>query len=260
MKNYYSTVNNIRCSFSDVEEDNGFDEITVSFERNIDSEISYAEGKLPDCEIYNNIGFSEDNLIHLKQYLKNNSALIWKMALESNKYTVDDLYRDTTEAERVELINGKYYNMPMTNTLHQQLMSEISYQIYKYIHDRGIPDQVYYGRFGVFFDDYNMVEPDISIIQDKSKLSDRGCEGAPDWIIEIVMPGDSLHDYVTKLEKYSSAGVREYWIVDGEKQRVIVYCFEQEIYAESHTFNEQVKSYLYKDLAVDFSVMDLRIQ
>lgn len=176
------------------------------------------------------------------------------------KYTVADLYRDTTETERVELIDGKYYNMPMTSTLHQQLVSEISYQIYKYIHDRGIPDQVYYGRLGVFFDDYNMVEPDISVIQDKSKLSDRGCEGAPDWIIEIVMPGDPLYDYVIKLEKYSSAGVREYWIVDGEKQRVLVYCFEQEIYAESHTFNEQVKSYLYKDFIVDFSIMGLRVQ
>lgn len=114
------------------------------------------------------------------------------------------------------------------------------------------------GRFGVFFDDYNMVEPDISVIQNKAKLSNRGCEGAPDWIIEIVMPGDPLHDYVTKLEKYSSVGVREYWIVDGIKQKVTVYCFEQDIYAESHTFNEPVKSYLYKDLAVDFSIMDLR--
>ena len=175
-----------------------------------------------------------------------------------SKHTIADLYRDTTEAERVELIDGQYYNMPMVNTLHQQLMSEIRSQIHNYIHDRGLPDQIYCGRFGVFFDDYNMVEPDISVIQNKAKLSNRGCEGAPDWIIEIVMPGDPLHDYVTKLEKYSSVGVREYWIVDGIKQKVTVYCFEQDIYAESHTFNEPVKSYLYKDLAVDFSIMDLR--
>lgn len=259
MKNYYSTVNNIICSFSDVEENNGFDEITVHFERNADSEISYAEGKLPDCVIYESAGFSEDELLHLKRYLKNNAALIWKMALESKMHTVIALYRDTTEAERVELIDGQYYHMPMVNTLHQQLMSEISSQICSYIHNRGLPDQIYYGRFGVFFDDYNMVEPDISVIQDKAKLSDRGCEGAPDWIIEIVMPGDPLHDYVTKLEKYFAEGVQEYWIVDGEKQKVTVYCFEQDIYAESHTFNEPVKSYLYKDLAVDFSIMDLRL-
>lgn len=175
------------------------------------------------------------------------------------KHTVADLYRDTTEAERVELIDGQYYNMPMVNTLHQQLMSEISSQIHRYIHDGGLPDQIYYGRFGVFFDDYNMVEPDISVIQDEAKLSDRGCEGAPDWIIEIVMSSNPLHDYVTKLEKYSSAGVREYWIVDGMKQKVTIYCFEQDVYAESYTFNESVKSYLYKDLAVDFSIMDLRL-
>ena len=72
------------------------------------------------------------------------------------------------------------------------------------------------------------------------------------------MPDDPMHDYVTKLEKYSSAGVREYWIVDGEKQRVTVYCFELDVYAESYTFKEQVKSYLYRDLAVDFSMMDSR--
>ena len=175
------------------------------------------------------------------------------------KHTIADLYCDTTEAERVELIDGQYYRMPMVNTLHQQFMSEISSQICSYIHDRGLPDQIYYGRFGVFFDDYNMVEPDISVIQDKAKLSDRGCEGAPDWIIEIVMSGDLLHDYVTKLEKYSAEGVREYWIVDGMKQKVTVYCFEQDVYAESYTFNEPVKSYLYKDLVVDFSIMDLRL-
>ena len=182
-----------------------------------------------------------------------------KQTNKIQKHTVADLYRDTTEAERVELIDGQYYHMPMTNTLHQQLMSEISSQIYSYIHDRGLPNQVYCGRFGVFFDEYNMVEPDISVIQDKAKLSDRGCEGAPDWIIEIVMSGDLLHDYVTKLEKYSAKGVREYWIVDGMKQKVTVYCFEQDVYAESHTFNEPVKSYLYKDFVVDFSIMDLRL-
>lgn len=180
-----------------------------------------------------------------------------KPANNNPKHTIADLYRDTTEAERVELIDGQYYNMPMVNTSHQQLMSEISSQIHNYIHDRGLPDKIYYGRFGVFFDDYNMVEPDISVIQDKAKLSERGCEGSPDWIIEIVMLGDPMHDYVTKLEKYSAEGVREYWIVDGMKQKVTVYCFEQDVYAESYTFNESVKSYLHKNLVVDFSIMDL---
>ena len=172
------------------------------------------------------------------------------------KHTIADLYRDTTEAERVELIDGQYYNMPMVNTLHQQLMSEISSQICSYIHDRGLSDQIYYGRFGVFFDDYNMVEPDISVIQDKAKLSDRGCEGAPDWIIEIVSPGSRRMDYMIKLFKYRTAGVREYWIVDYAKDMVMVYNFEQNE-METYTMADKVPAGIYDNLVIDFAEMDI---
>ena len=58
-------------------------------------------------------------------------------------------------------------------------------------------------------------EPDISVIYDKNNLSDRGCEGAPDWIIEIVSPSTQSTDYGVKLFKYRTAGVREYWIING---------------------------------------------
>lgn len=66
--------------------------------------------------------------------------------------------------------------------------------------------------FGVFIDadDRSYVEPDISIICDENKLDDRGCNGAPDWIIEVVSPASRRIDYTTKLFKYRSAGVREY--------------------------------------------------
>lgn len=172
------------------------------------------------------------------------------------KHTIADLYCDTTEAERVELIDGQYYHMPMVNTLHQQLMSEISSQIYSYIHDRGLPDQIYYGRFGVFFDDYNMVEPDISVIQDKAKLSDRGCEGAPDWIIEIVSPGSRRMDYMIKLFTYRTTGVREYWIVDYAKDMVMVYNFEQNE-METYTMADKVPVGIYDNLVIDFAEMDI---
>ncbi len=58
------------------------------------------------------------------------------------------------------------------------------------------------------------MEPDISVICDPDKLTDRGCEGAPDWIIEIISPGTFSHDYVRKLNLYLDAGVKEYWIAD----------------------------------------------
>ncbi|MCD8023146.1 MAG: hypothetical protein LUF30_09305 [Lachnospiraceae bacterium] len=82
MKNYYSTVDGIVTTFSNIEEDrDGFDHIAVRFERmnNVDG-FDFAEGKLPETEIYKTYGFSENELLRLKRYMRNNSALIWKIA------------------------------------------------------------------------------------------------------------------------------------------------------------------------------------
>ena len=83
------------------------------------------------------------------------------------------------------------------------------------------------------------MEPDISVICDGSKLNDKGCAGAPDWIIEIVSPGSKHMDYFTKLFKYRTAGVKEYWIVDPEKESVMVYRFEEET-MEQYSFGDDV--------------------
>lgn len=80
MKNYYSTVDNIVLTFSDIEERNGFDEITVYFERPNDNGFDFAEGKLPENQFYKSFGFSEDELIKLNKYIRNNASLIWKIA------------------------------------------------------------------------------------------------------------------------------------------------------------------------------------
>lgn len=82
MKNYYSTVDNVILTFSDIEEKDGFDEITVYFERPNDHGFDFAEGKLPNNMFYKSYGFSEDELLGLERYLKNNSFLIWEMARE----------------------------------------------------------------------------------------------------------------------------------------------------------------------------------
>ena len=80
MKNYYSTIDGIVLTFSDIEEDsNGFDSITFRFERANDSGFDFAEGKLPENQIYKSYGFSEDDLLQMQEYLKNNSFLIWEI-------------------------------------------------------------------------------------------------------------------------------------------------------------------------------------
>ena len=112
--------------------------------------------------------------------------------------------------------------------------------------------------FAVFLcrDDVNYVEPDLSIICDKNKITDKGCEGAPDWIIEIVSPSSRSMDYNQKLFKYRTAGVREYWIVDQMKQQVTVYNFEHDLF-EEYSFTDKVKAGIYNDFEVDFSKIRL---
>ena len=82
MKNYYSTVDNIVLTFSDIEENNGFEEITVRLERSNDHGYDFSEGKLPNNMFYKTYGFSEDELLELERYLRNNNFLIWEIARE----------------------------------------------------------------------------------------------------------------------------------------------------------------------------------
>ena len=93
------------------------------------------------------------------------------------------------------------------------------------------------------------MEPDISVICDSSKIDEKGCHGAPDWIIEIVSPGSKSMDYFTKLFKYQSSGVKEYWIVDPMKQRVTVYHFEKET-TEDYSFGKEIPVGLYEGFSI----------
>lgn len=79
--------------------------------------------------------------------------------------------------------------------------------------------------------------------------------GAPDWIIEVVSPGSQRIDYMIKLFKYRTAGVREYWIVDKSKNRIIVYNFEQNDMSE-YMFSDIVPASIYENLKIDFSAID----
>lgn len=99
-----------------------------------------------------------------------------------------------------------------------------------YIEKNNWECEVYPSPFAFFFnkDEKIYVEPDISVICDKDKLNDRGCVGAPDFVIEVVSKSSRKMDYTTKNALYSDAGVREYWIVDPEKERTTIYYYEQD--------------------------------
>ena len=130
-------------------------------------------------------------------------------------YTIDDIYA-LTDDKRAELIDGNIYYMAPLGRKHQRIIGELYATIREYIKSNNGTCEVDIAPFAVFLnaDDKNYVEPDISVICDSDKLNDKGCVGAPDWIIEIVSPSSKRMDYFTKLFKYRTAGVKEYWIVD----------------------------------------------
>ena len=102
-------------------------------------------------------------------------------------------------------------------------------------------------------DIYNLVQPDISVICDRDKLSNgKRCIGAPDWVIEVVSPSTKAQDYIIKRGKYQAAGVREYWIVDPDKKRITVYDLEHGDIDE-YSFSDTINVGIYPDLCIDFN-------
>ena len=165
-------------------------------------------------------------------------------------YTIEYIYA-LPDGERAELIDGQIYSMAPPDTRHQRILNYINTEINMYIRKNNGECEVFPAPFAVFLNDDNMnyVEPDISVICDKNKISDKGCQGAPDWVIEIISPSSRAMDYFTKLFKYQKSGVREYWIVDPIKQRVTVYFFEKEL-VEEYSFGEEVPVGIYEGFSI----------
>lgn len=183
------------------------------------------------------------------------------MALVQERiYTIDDIYA-LPDGERAELIDGNIYYMAPPSRKHQRIITELSTIINNYIKSNNGLCEVDLAPFAVFLNenDKTYVEPDVSVICDKNKLTDKGCNGAPDWIIEIVLPSSKRMDYMTKLFKYRSSGVREYWIVDPDKNRIMVYYFEaEEDSMDEYTLSDKVKVNIYDDFEIDFSTIDIQ--
>lgn len=181
------------------------------------------------------------------------------MPLPQEKYyTIADYY-NTSENEHVELINGQFYAMAAPSRMHQRILLKLCSTIDNYVSANRGDCHVYPAPFAVQLGSSNdtIVEPDISVICDMDKLTDKGCIGAPDWIIEIVSPSNYKRDYITKLALYADADVREYWIIDLQQERILVYRFEIDAVVNIYTFNDSVKVGIYEDLFIDFSKLDL---
>jgi Uma2 family endonuclease len=179
-------------------------------------------------------------------------------------YTYAD-YLELPEDARVELIDGIIYDMsPAPSRVHQEIIFELTLIIGNYIKQNNKPCKVYTAPFDVVLVEegqdekqaINVVQPDISIICDKKKLTERGCVGAPEMIIEVVSQNNPAHDYIRKLNLYTQFGVKEYWIVNPYEQNIFVYVYRPETgysYPKVYTFNDKIKVSLFEDLMIDFA-------
>lgn len=149
------------------------------------------------------------------------------------KFTYKD-YLKWPDEERWELIYGEAWDMaPATTRKHQQISKKLLFQIEDYLKDKDCT--VYYAPFDVRLPEHEedndketdtVVQPDLLVVCDKSKLDEAGCNGAPDWIVEILSPSTAVKDLNNKYQLYQARGVKEYWIIDPSNNYLTVYLLD----------------------------------
>ena len=172
-------------------------------------------------------------------------------------YTIDDYYALPDE-QRVELINGVLYDMAAPSVVHQTVLSYLFSELFNFAGKNKGKFKVYPAAIDVRLDkdDKTMVQPDIVIICDKDKITDKRIEGAPDMVIEILSPSTEKKDSILKNYKYFEAGVREYWMVDPKREKIVVYYFGGDNYdiPAVYGFESKIPVHIWDDKCViDFS-------
>ena len=182
---------------------------------------------------------------------------------DEKEYTYAD-YLTYPDDERWEIIDGVPYSQAAPAPIHQEVLTELVRQIANYLTDKSC--KVYPALFCVRLplgyeknekEVKNIVEPDISIVCDKSKLDNKGCNGAPDMIIEIISPSSVKMDRVIKLNKYEKAGVQEYWIVEPDQKLVSVFVLQGNQRfgrTELYTEDDKITVSIFPDLIIDLSL------
>lgn len=171
-------------------------------------------------ELFGRYDFGTPNLIR-------DERAVYQVHVENPEYTVEDYFALENCAE-YELIEGSLVKRNAPAMDHQIASLQISMALYKFIADNKGGCQVIPAPFCVILseEDATVVQPDISVICDLNKLKDGCCFGAPDILVEIISPSNRKYDYLKKTFLYDRYEVREYWIVDLEQGRIIVYDFE----------------------------------
>ncbi len=176
-------------------------------------------------------------------------------------YTYAD-YLKIDDGKRYEIIDGELYDMgPAPGFTHQDISGQLFFKIFSFF--EGKPCKVLAAPFDVRLyrkskkdnDITRVVQPDISIICDLNKLDERGCLGAPDFVVEIISPSSASHDHILKRKYYEENGVREYWLVDPTNRIITVYSLGKNgKFAASQVYDAEteIASTAFPEMKIDF--------
>ena len=184
----------------------------------------------------------------------------------SGTYTYAD-YLTWDLPEMVELIRGKIFKMsPAPSSAHQRLVVEFTRQLSAYFHQQAC--QLFVAPFDVRLpnvrgkqhdaDITTVLQPDLCVVCDPEKIDERGCLGAPDWVIEILSKHTSRKDLREKFDAYEQAGVKEYWVVHPGEGTVLVYVLQDGIFVgdlRPYLKGDQLAPRLFLELSVDLDAV-----
>lgn len=173
---------------------------------------------------------------------------------KQGEYTLEDYYA-LPDDTRAELIDGVIYDMTAPTSAHQLITGFIFAQLFNHAaaHKGDCLPMISPVDVQLDCDDKTMVEPDILIVCDRVKIINRCVYGAPDFVIEVVSKSTKKKDSIVKLHKYLDAGVREYWIIDPMRKKVIVYDFEHDEYPVLYGFDAKVPVQIWNgECVIDF--------
>ena len=165
--------------------------------------------------------------------------------LDLNKiYTYAD-YLNWAWEERIELIKGKIFKMsPAPLSIHQRIAARLHYKFANFLNGKNC--EVFFAPFDVRLplkskedkDIITVLQPDLCVICDPTKIDVRGCLGAPDIVIEILSPGNNSKELNKKYAVYEESGVKEYWIVSPQNETLLIYTLVDSLYVPSKTMTQ----------------------
>ncbi len=178
-------------------------------------------------------------------------------AKQPGEYTLED-YLALPDEQRVELIDGVFYDMAAPTTVHQAIGGFIHKQLLDYVMEHGGECMPFMSPVDVQLDcdDRTVVQPDVLIVCDRSKFRNGRVFGAPDFLAEVLSPSTRKKDMQLKLFKYANAGVREYWMIDPDRKTVVVYDLEHEELPQIYRFSSRIPVLVWNgECEVDFPLM-----